>query len=565
MKKTQEQEEIITAAKANQNLKIQAFAGTGKSSTLAMVAEEIQEKSLLLVFNKAAQLDALKKFPDHVEVRTTHSVAYQAIGFTYQAKLSRPKGGYVNVAGTGSEIAKFFGAKPILGEKAMMSAAYVGLLAKDCVGKFEASASPKITKDHLVGIKEAVTRYGVPRGKVEDIVVKLAQKLWKERIDVCSDVLCSHDTYLKLYQLSKPKLDYRVIYLDEAQDTSECALEIFKNQEGSAKLVMVGDKNQRIYMFRGAINAMARVNWPSKPLTTTFRFGPDTSELANKILGNGSNLKSFEGLSTEVGVGIVDYDKPHTVLYRTNACLILDAVKLLSKGKEVNLEVDVKDFLRKLESAKHLHAGNAKGVKHQDMLAFSEWKDLVDEANFNGELKRVQDMVEGGKVDWVIQCLKKQANVPHPHITFTTAHKSKGREWPQVVLADDFPSNYKGKDWVGLAQGERNLLYVAATRATKVLEINNTVLEIMYYSDSSWKQEPSDGVKVGVMGMGLISADIPGQEVEVITNKLFDNYDPEHRVNAYEDFLDDERMADEYCERTWDGESPLMPDFRNLS
>jgi hypothetical protein len=48
------------------------------------------------------------------------------------------------------------------------------------------------------------------------------------------------------------------------------------------------------------------------------------------------------------------------------------------------------------------------------------------------------------------------------------------------VLAEDFPSVYdaKGK-FVGLDDQERNLLYVAATRAKKKLYYNNSVLEML--------------------------------------------------------------------------------------
>jgi hypothetical protein len=48
-----------------------------------------------------------------------------------------------------------------------------------------------------------------------------------------------------------------------------------------------------------------------------------------------------------------------------------------------------------------------------------------------------------------------------------------------VLLADDFPSHYDGGDWVGLPEMEQNLLYVAVTRAMRVLEINDSVDEAL--------------------------------------------------------------------------------------
>ena len=46
----------------------------------------------------------------------------------------------------------------------------------------------------------------------------------------------------------------------------------------------------------------------------------------------------------------------------------------------------------------------------------------------------------------------------------TTAHKSKGLEYDHVVIAQDFHEEATGE--------EMNLLYVAATRAMKTLEID---------------------------------------------------------------------------------------------
>ena len=65
-------------------------------------------------------------------------------------------------------------------------------------------------------------------------------------------------------------------------------------------------------------------------------------------------------------------------------------------------------------------------------------------------------------------------------LTVSTAHRAKGLEWDAVALSDDFsfepfhPENTREK-----FEDEMNLLYVACTRAMKVLAINGPVLEIM--------------------------------------------------------------------------------------
>jgi len=65
-------------------------------------------------------------------------------------------------------------------------------------------------------------------------------------------------------------------------------------------------------------------------------------------------------------------------------------------------------------------------------------------------------------------------------ITLTSAHKSKGLEWDFVGLFDDFTSDPLSPDIdAGRRDDELNLLYVAVTRAMKILAINSLVLSIM--------------------------------------------------------------------------------------
>ena len=74
MNLTDEQIAICQAARdlaVGSSLKIQAFAGTGKTTTLAAIAESLaRRKFLYLVFNPAAADEAERKMPSNVMVRT---------------------------------------------------------------------------------------------------------------------------------------------------------------------------------------------------------------------------------------------------------------------------------------------------------------------------------------------------------------------------------------------------------------------------------------------------------------------------------------------------------------
>ena len=359
------------------------------------------------------------------------------------------------------------------------------------MNSFEYSADTEITDAHIpyIHIRDLEKRSGFVKKPFIKMVVKWAKELWEERTNLRSDVLCTHDTYMKLFQLSEPQLtNYQVIYLDEGQDSNACLLDIFMKQE--CQKIAVGDTFQSIYMWRGSVNAMELLDYPTTQLTKSFRFGSNIAALAvqalkDKVSGECKyQVQGFEKVEDKVGYeNTVDYDLPYTILFRTNAALLTEAVYLLEHtDKKINIECDIKEFVKTLESALALFQKDMKGVKHEDIIPYNTWNELKTESKSKGELVRLIDIVERGDALHYIDVLYKHYNIPTPDITLTSAHKSKGREWEQVVLAEDFPPCYTKKgEWVGLDDQERNLLYVAVTRAKKALQYNNTMKDMLEF------------------------------------------------------------------------------------
>ncbi len=65
-----------------------AGAGTGKTSTLALMAASTRSRGLYLAFNRATARDAAHCFPRNVECRTAHSLAFGATGREYRDRLN---------------------------------------------------------------------------------------------------------------------------------------------------------------------------------------------------------------------------------------------------------------------------------------------------------------------------------------------------------------------------------------------------------------------------------------------------------------------------------------------
>jgi len=472
-KPTEQQIEAIAKAQKFNSLNIEACAGAAKTTTLKLISEAIPERSLYMAFNSVTAKEAQEKFPAHVVCRTTHSLAYASFGRTLQHKLQRPRGRYVNVAGTGSEIARYYKLQNI--EDALTSAA-VGLLVKQTLQRFESSADGYLMRKH-VPVGELKKRPDL-KDVIVETVYQAAKQLWQDRKNPSSDVLATHDTYLKLFQLSKPDLGFPVVYLDEGQDTTPCVLDIFETQE--CKSIMVGDRRQSIYQWRGAINAMEHRNVEKAYLSRSFRYGQAIAEIAEAVLQKDMEIKGREDIECKIGYGVIDKTKPYMYLFRTNAALLAEAVVAIDKGEKIKIEVDVTDFIKQLQSAEALYKGDIKNVKHESLVPYPTWYELLEEAKADGgDLQKLVNIISGGMGQHFIDVLSNYEVSDDAIATFTTAHKSKGRECEQVMLAGDFKTHIKGGAWVGLNEFEENLLYVAVTRAMSVLEINRSVEEVL--------------------------------------------------------------------------------------
>jgi superfamily I DNA/RNA helicase len=394
-------------------------------------------------------------------------------------KLDRPKGRYVNVAGTASEIAKYYKIKPVFtsDDQCAFSSTFLGLLAQQTVARYEQSGDADLQEKHVPhqDIKAKSKKY--PDVDVRGIryeVFKYAKQLWKDRTDLLSPVLATHDTYLKLYQLSNPKLNYDILYVDEVQDSNQVMLDIVLKQ--NCKTILVGDSYQSIYQFRGAVNALQRIAAPTSHLSQSFRFGQEVADVANNIILPKTKIKGSDK-QTDVdyaeNIDIEELPEGSCLLFRTNMGLMLTAIDLISKGIFVDTPRSVSGAKSAISSALALKKGDMKNVKHTSLIPFSSWSEFKDGCKDDPELEAVYNLTKGSEQDLKAKLEMLNKNDPtEATYTLRTAHGSKGLEWDTVMVMNDFktdPETYLNN------QQEANLLYVAHTRAMKKLYKHSVV------------------------------------------------------------------------------------------
>jgi superfamily I DNA/RNA helicase len=472
---TQEQIEIVKAFGTTRVLKVNAVAGSGKTSTLELLAQEYVQPSLLLAFNKAIADEASSRFPSHVNCKTMNSVAYSVHGRALQHKLNFNKNPKLNTMRSIKNIVDWFGLKPYPAEPEI-SPRVIANLSREAVDRFCYSSREFISETdlHYRDFKDLEKNHKFDTKHLSKVIVNLAKLIWKERTNPLSQAACTHDTYVKLWSLSNPKLNYDIIYVDESQDINPCVLHVLQQQ--TCKVLYVGDQYQSIYGFRGAINAMKNIIAPTMHLSQSWRYGEAVASVAECILHK-DNVQVRGNPSIQSKLSEIDTEEKHTVIFRTNAGLLNRAEELMTQGVSLSIEIDIKNFVRQVNSIIELKQG--KKPFHDNIARFGSFEELLEYAKESVEIQRMISTALRPDVKDFLDLLENNTKCSNPTVILTTAHKSKGLEFDNVVIADDF--FFGEKDLLDIPEQESNLLYVACTRAKSKLQLPVVLKE--YYED----------------------------------------------------------------------------------
>ena len=460
-------EQQAVAATETATLQVNAFAGTGKTATLEAFARARPGRRLLYIaFNKALQQEAAQRFPPNVVAKTCHALAFAVTGRRYQHKL----------VGKLRPLDLF---APLSLEHFPFADAYLFATAVlETLNRFLASAAPTFTVAHIP------PRF---RNNGESLLVPI-RWLWSLMCDPDNPVGMVHDGYLKLFQLSQPVLaGFDYVLFDEAQDANPAMLDIVRRQ--SMPQVIVGDRHQQIYGWRGAQNALDALQpTATRYLTRSFRFGPPIAELANRLLATyKGETVAVVGQRDSGRIGDIDRRLPYTVIARTNAG-VFDAAAQRVQGRYIprlHFIGGLQGYpFQRILDAWRLSAGCKDDIRDPWLRTFENFEVMEQLAHDldDAELKQLCRVVRqyGSRIPALVSQIERCA-VATPaaaQVCLSTAHKTKGLEFNQVLLADDFPSLVH-IPIDELDPEEVNLLYVAVTRAVEVLEINTSLWEVL--------------------------------------------------------------------------------------
>lgn len=454
--------------RTGRRLKLVAGAGTGKTSTLVELAKCDNRRKRYLAFNKAIVVDAGPKFPDNTAVSTIHSLAYRAVlldgpnARQYKGRFDRsgrlPTNTQVKIMGAppGIPIRDEFGTR-------ILQPATCVRLVREGLRKFCESGEEK-PQDRHIPWQERFD--AAANNLLRRELGPCLHRAWADITNPYGKLQFGFDHYLKIWALRHPVFGVDVVFVDEAQDLNDLMIRLVADQaDAGTQVVVVGDRFQQIYEWRGSVAALERIPTDETAyLTKSFRFGPRVAEVANDLLAKLNAEFRLTG-NEELDSRVERIVEPRVTLFRTNAAAMSRFLDAQRAGMKPHIVGGAKDIIRFARAAIDLQTRG--WTDHPELICFQSWPEVVTYARsdeLGDDLTKLVDVVEEHGAEKILAALEGMTPAHKANPVLSTAHKAKGLEWPEVALGPD----YRNPDSTG--PEEQRLLYVACTRAREVLD-----------------------------------------------------------------------------------------------
>ncbi|MFC1421299.1 UvrD-helicase domain-containing protein [Streptacidiphilus cavernicola] len=462
MEPTAEQRAAREVFAAGQDLALVAGAGTGKTSTLALMGASTRQRGLYVAFNKAIADDAARRFRGNVECRTAHSLAFQSVGHFYRERLKAsarlPAWKTARYLGIDSDLA-VNSTKITVNHQARL---VMGMVRRFC---YTTDREPMARHlERINGLDGAGQEFAARE------LLPYAVQAWQDVQEPRGVLRFEHDHYMKMWALTAPVLRGDFVMLDEAQDTNPVLEEVFLAQP--VQRVVVGDPAQQIYAWRAAKDIMAAFPAEHLDLTQSFRFGPAIAAAANRWLGHADSPMRLSGCGP-ADSRIGPAQAVDAVLCRGNADAMQEVIGFLDQGVPVALAGGGEALERIALAALELQAG--KRTSHPELFLFSSWAEVqeyVEQDSAGADLKAIVQLVDSHGPEVILGAAKRLTPEERAQVTVSTAHKAKGREWDTVRIAGGFEAPAVDEDGrqLPIPLPEARLAYVAVTRARHHLD-----------------------------------------------------------------------------------------------
>lgn len=463
---TDEQLHIIGKSQGlSVNLMINALAGTGKTTTLQMIEASCGVRPILfLVFNKKNAEEAEKRMQSTTTVRTFNSLGHRIWG----AVIGRDK---LRVAPrkTQEDLVEFIKSSPARAQGPMWECMWEVISA---VGF--AKSLGYVPDGIYPNAKRLITEEDFHASldeKPDPLSAELINKLlglsikaaYAGRIDYNDQIYMP-----ALFGGTYPQ--FPLVMVDEIQDLNPVNHQMLRKL-GRSRIIGVGDPQQSIYGFRGAVQSgMSKLSnefrMEELDLSTSFRCPQAIVEHVRWRVPHFKWVKEGGNVECPKSIDSNSISDSAAIISRNNAPLFSFALRLLGLGRSVSVagsDIGPKliGMMKKL--------GPSDLTRAQLRSAIFDWE-ARKTAN---DSKTAKDMAQcmlifaqhgdslGQAISYAEHLFKQRGS-----IRLLTGHKSKGLEFDCVYHLDQFLCDDSDQDL--------NLRYVISTRsANRLVEINS--------------------------------------------------------------------------------------------
>lgn len=528
------------------NAVVSAVAGSGKTTTLinALTLIPSELNVLFLAFNKSIAQELSERVPKgakNIEVRTIHSYGYFSLNKSRKSEIDNSK--YRKILKDILYYSENFDLDSL--KKYNFKPSQIQMVDDFIFQDYEKTLiDDKVSYFNRVMKLTDLGRLNLVDLKNQDAGVEQLRELsLKHNVEIINGECYRAWLFINLGASYLDKADYTdmvflpnylnletpkydIVFIDEAQDLNACQRELMKKaiKPNTGRFIAVGDEKQAIYGFAGSDSDSFQKlidipNTITLPLSVCYRCGSDIIEYVK-------NLMPTIEASPNAKKGLIDLDasykkivKGDMVICRNTMPLVALCMKFLSQGvKAYVMGTDISaSLITMIESCRRkteefscenvfarIYAEKNKLVKNvmnKEKCSEKEAEENTLVISFTDKISTLETLSSGCLTgDDLIEKLKMIFSDDSDGICLSTIHKSKGLEADRVFIIHEelMPSKYAKKDWEKLQ--EKNLMYVAYTRAKSVLGF---VTDFDAYSDHQSKEnniEITEGTFVGVVG-----------------------------------------------------------------
>ena len=461
MTPTPEQAFIIDKVRTTTgNIIVKSLAGTGKTTTIEMmVAASKKDKPILCIaFNKRIAEEMGKRLPSNCDCRTINSLGHKIWGRTIPGGITVDPKKTANILK--GIIAELKGSDLQDTRDAWSEIIQIVGMAKNIGyipnGKYPQARRYSTQADLIARCEERPDPFIL--SIVDDVLHASIQLSYKGKIDFDDQIYMS-----ALFANTFPR--FPLVLVDEAQDLSPT------NHAMLGKLCrertgFVGDPNQSIYAFRGAVQSGMRklrdeFSCEELPLSTSFRC---PEEIVKAVWWRVPEFRWIKrgGLHAQLrNMRPENFVEGSAIICRNNAPLLRAAFRFISAGRSVSIAGSdigprIVRVLRKM--------GDDNITREELKHRIDDWltrklERTNNEASTRDMAACLQVFADYGEnlgqaIGYADYIFKQEGA-----LRLTTGHKAKGLEWEVVYHLDPWLCSDEEQD--------QNLKYVITTRAMR--------------------------------------------------------------------------------------------------